>query len=144
MSCAAKFVHSDCEGRQGKGQTPPKKLGNPGFTQMQGFTASEIVGFFAKDPILLHVWVFWKLTFVWIDQLSDHPGLVSLAHGNVGFLLAAGWWQERMDCFPIPQKFCHIQRLASFKGKPYFFQGKLPLEVEHFSLPPVPATHIGL
>lgn len=63
----------------------------------------------------------WKLTFVWIYQLSDHPGLVSLAHGDVGFLPAAGWWQEEMDCFPIPQKSCHIQWLASFKGKPYFF-----------------------
>lgn len=28
---------------------------------MQGFTASEIVGFFAKDLILLHVWVSWNL-----------------------------------------------------------------------------------
>lgn len=121
MSCAAKFVHSDCGGRQSKGQTPPKNWGNPGFTQVQGCTASEIVGFFAKDLILLHVWVFWKLTFVWVDQLSDHPGLVSLAHGDVGFLLAAGWWQVGMDCFPIPQKSRHIQRLARFKGKPYFF-----------------------
>lgn len=86
----------------------------------------------------------WKLTFIWIYQLSDHPGRVSLAHGDVGFLPAAGWWQEGMDCFSIPQKSCHIQWLASFKRKPYFFEGKLSLEGEYFSLHLVPAARLGL
>lgn len=92
MNCAANFVHSDCGGRQGKGQTTPKKCGNPGFTQMQGFTASEIVSFFPGPhtaPCLGLLELGGSLLF-WIYQLSDHLGLVSLAHGDVGFLLAAG------------------------------------------------------
>lgn len=97
MNCAAKFVHSDCGGRQSKGQTPPKKWGNPGFTQMQGFTASEIVGFFSGPHTApcLGLLEPGGSFFVWIYQLSDHLGLVSLAHGDVGFLLAAGWWLKR-------------------------------------------------
>lgn len=59
---------------------------------MQVFTAPEIVGFFAKDLILLHVWVSWNLEAQFCLDLpnKNHPGLVSLAHGDVGFLLAAG------------------------------------------------------
>lgn len=46
VNSTANFVRSDCGGRQGKGQTPPEKWGNPGFTQTQGLTASEMVRFF--------------------------------------------------------------------------------------------------
>lgn len=46
MNSTANFVLSDYLVRQGKGQTPPKKWGNPRFTQRQGLTASEVVRFF--------------------------------------------------------------------------------------------------
>lgn len=82
-------------------------------------------------------------------RLSDPPEWSSrasfLGTWRCGFP-ACSWLmtEEGLDRFPIPQKSRHIRRLASFKGKPYFFQGKLSLEGEDFSLHPVPAAHLGL
>lgn len=124
-----------------------KKWGNPVFTQLQGFTASQIVDFFAKDLIVLHIWVSWNLEAHFsLDVPTEWSSRASfLGTWRCGFP-ACSWLmtEEGMDCFPIPQKSLHIQRLASFNGKPCIFQGKLSLEGEYFSLHPVPAVHLGL
>lgn len=144
MNCAAKFVHSDCGGRQGKGQTQPK---NGEIQYLHNCRASQIVDFFAKDLIVLHIWVSWNLEAHFsLDVPTEWSSRASfLGTWRCGFP-ACSWLmtEEGMDCFPIPQKSLHIQRLASFNGKPCIFQGKFSLEGEYFSLHPVPAVHLGL
>lgn len=99
------------------------------------------------DLILLHVWVSWNLeAHFYLDLPTEwSSGASFLGTWRCGFP-ACSWLmtEEGVDRFPIPQKSHHIQRLASFKGKPYFFQGILSLEGEDFSLHPVPAARLGL
>lgn len=99
------------------------------------------------DLILLHVWVSWNLEAHFCLDLPTEwsSGASFLGTWRCGFP-ACSWLmtEEGADRFPIPQKSRHIQRLASFKGKPYFFQGILSLGGEDFSLHPVPAARLGL
>ena len=119
MNSTANSVRSDCGGRQGKGQTPPKKWGNSGFTQMQGLTASEIVSFFPGPRAALCL------------GLLELGGslLFGLRSSRAGFLGTSGcgspacsWLmaEEGMGRPPIPQRSHHAQRLANVKEKSYF------------------------
>lgn len=99
------------------------------------------------DLILLHVWVSWNLEAHFCLDLPTEwsSGASFLGTWRCGFP-ACSWLmtEEGVNHFPIPQKSRHVQRLASFKGKPYFFQGILSLEGEDFSSHPVPAARLGL
>ena len=126
MSNTANFLHS-------KGQTPPKKWGNPGFTQTQGLTASEIVSFFPEPhaaPCLGLLELGGSLLF---RLRSSRAGFLGTSGcGSPAFSRPVA--EKGMGRPPIPQRPHHAQRLASTKGKSYFFSRLTVIERGAFLL----------